>query len=287
MSSPFRLFADCHCRLSESPMWHKKQQLLYWRGLDGEIYRKPYNNDPDDFECFQLNIGNIGSMVFTPTDEILLFADGGKIWRWIPEKEPVLYRDFKASLFNDCIADPKNRIFCGMLAENYFDLPNRGDHGWLYRLDSDGSFTPLLDNTADTPNGIRFSPDYKKLYFAVTDSNAIFEYDFDLESGTISNQRIFADNCYPDGITVDCEGNVWNTYCIHGKPLQVFNPEGRIIREYTLPVHRVISVAFGGPDNKSVFVTTAKEDNPVGKHDGGVFVMENDISGCEEFLFTP
>lgn len=178
MQSPFRLFSDCRCTLSESPMWHKAQQKLYWRGFHGEIYRKSYNDDPTDFECFQLNVGNIGSMAFTQTDEILLFADEGKIWRWIPGQEPVLYRKLHSSLFNDCIVDPKGRVFCGMLAENYFDLPNRGNHGWLYRLDP------------------------------------------------------------------------------------------------------------GGPDNKSVFVTTAKENDPVGEHDGGVFVMKNDIAGCEEFLYT-
>lgn len=285
MAAEFRVFADCKCTLSESPMWHKAQQKLYWRGFHGEIYRKDYNDDPTDFECFQLNIGNIGSMAFTETDEILLFADEGKVWRWVPGQEPVLYRKLHSSLFNDCIVDPKGRVFCGVLAEHYFDLPNRGDHGWLYRLDPDGNFT-LLDTVADTPNGIRFSNDYTKLYFAVTDSDAIFEYDLDLENGTVCNRRVFADHCYPDGITVDAAGNVWNTYCVHGKPLQVFSPEGNLIREYTLPVHRVISVAFGGPDNKSVFVTTAKENDPVGEHDGGVFVMENDVAGCEEFLYT-
>lgn len=280
----FRLFADCHCALSEAPMWNKAQQLLYWRGFHGEIYRKPYNENVDDFECFQLDIGNIGSMAFTETEQMLLFADNGRVWLWTPGEKPELHRDFGLTLFNDCIVDPRGRVFCGMLAENYFDDEKRGDHGSLWRLDPDGSFRCLLEKTGTTPNGIRFSPDLKTLYFAVTDLDAIFAFDYDVETGELSNQRVFADQCFPDGITVDAAGNVWNTFCRPGKPLQVFNPAGICIAEYDLPVHRVISAAFGGPENRSVFVSTACENQPVGEHDGGIFVMETDAEGCEEYI---
>ena len=279
----FKIFADCKPYLSESPMWHKKQKMLYWRGLSGEIYRKGMTNSTTDFEKFELGIGGIGSMVFTEGEEILIFGDEGKIFKWVPYSAPVLYKDFGGSLYNDCIADPKGRIFCGMLADNFFDYQNRGKHGSLWRLDPDGSFKCLLDKIGTTPNGIRFSNDHTKLYFAVTDDDCIYEYDYALESGEISNQRVFASSCCPDGITVDKCGNLWNTYCLPGRPLQVFLPSGELIKEYFLPVRRVLSVAFGGEDNDIVFVTTAHENEPTGEHDGAVFMMKTDLIGCDEY----
>lgn len=280
----FKLFANCKPYLSESPMWHKQQKMLYWRGLNGEIYRKGMTDDVNDFEKFELGIGGIGSMAFTNSDEILIFGDEGKIFKWTPNQKPILYKDFGGSLFNDCIVDPKGRVFCGMLADNFFDYQKRGKHGSLWRLDPDGSFNCLLDNIGTTPNGIRFSPDLKKLYFAVTDDDCIYEYDYDIETGDISNQKVFADNCCPDGIAVDMDGNLWNTYCLPGRPLQVFSPDGKILREYILPVRRVLSVAFGGEDGDYVFVATAHEGEPVGQHDGGIFFMKNDVKGADEFI---
>lgn len=80
---------------------------------------KKYNDDPNGYEVFELGIGLIGSMAFTEGDEMLLFGDAGKVWRWTPGGEPTLYRDFGGSLFNDCIVDPRGRIYCGMLANDY------------------------------------------------------------------------------------------------------------------------------------------------------------------------
>lgn len=282
MKNKFRLFADCRKVLLESPMWNKKQELLYWRGMDGEIYRKPYNDDVNDFEVFELGIGLIGSMAFTEGEEMLLFADEGKVWRWIPGEKPRLYRDFKGNLFNDCIVDPRGRIYCGMLAKDYF-TDHRGEHGSLWRWDPDGSFRCIYDDLSFTPNGIRFSPDFKKLYFAITDDWTIYEFDYDIETGELRDKRPFATNCLPDGITVDKAGRVWNAFCHRRAPLQVYDKTGKLLEEYSLPVGRIISVAIGGPGNKSVFVTTGKKDEPVGEHDGGVFVMEIDAEGCDEF----
>lgn len=284
MGNEFKVFADCKPYLSESPMWHKAQKMLYWRGLSGEIYRKGLTDSTTDFEVFELGIGGIGSMAFTSGEEILIFGDEGRIYKWVPYSSPVLYKDFGGSLFNDCIVDPKGRVFCGMLASNYFEGEKRGKHGSLWRLDPDGSFNLLLDKIGTTPNGIRFSPDLKKLYFAITDNDAIFEYDYDVTSGNISNERIFASNCCPDGIAVDKAGNLWNTNCNVGKPLEVYSPDGKLIREYHLPIRRVLSVAFGGENGEFVFVTTAHEGQPTGDHDGAVFYMKNDISGAEEFI---
>ena len=183
------------------------------------------------------------------------------------------------------MTDANGRIYCGMLTENMFDTKNRGKYGSFWRFDGNGNFVCLEDKIGTTPNGIRFSPDMKNLYFAVTDEGIIYKYDYDEKTGELANKKVFAKECCPDGIAVDTDGNVWVANCSPGQPLMCFDQDGQLIKEYYLPVYRVISVAFGGEDNELLFITTASEGHAIGEHDGGVFVIENEAVGAEEYIF--
>lgn len=279
------LFANSKCfKLAESPMWHKAQAALYWRGYHGEIYRKQRLDDPDDFECFQLNVGKIGSMVFTATDEILLFCEGARVWRWVPYHEPVLLYDFKGDVFNDVLCDSRGRIYCGMLAPNFFDRPNRGKNGSFWRLDGD-KMTCLDRSISPTPNGIRLSPENDRLYFAVTDDHAIYCYDYDVETGALSHKRVFVSDCRPDGIAIDAAGNLWVADCRPDGGVLCYDKEGEMIRRVRVPANRTMSVAFGGADGKTVFVTTGCASEGQRDFDGGVFSFQSDVPGAPEHLF--
>lgn len=278
-----RLFANCKCELSESPMYNKYDKRLYWRGFNGEIYRKFINDFPDDFECFKLNIGKIGSMVFTNSKTILLFGENGKIWKWIPYEKPKLYKDFKTNLFNDVITDKNGRVLCGVLGENYFEINKRGKHGSLWKWEKE-DFICLDSEIGATPNGIRFSSDFKKLYLAVTDDDCIYEYSYELNSGKISNKKIFSKGCCPDGITVDSAGNLWVTDCRKGGPLICYNSDGKITNKLYFDTYRIISVAFGGENNDLMFVTTGCKNEIADGKNGGVFVVENAGIGMEEYV---
>ncbi len=279
------IFADCLCGLSESPVWDAQKKVLYWRGSDGEIYRKALASSVRDYEKFELAIGHIGSIVLTDTEYLLLFCDHGKIWKWKPYETPILYKDYRLSLFNDVLCDGHGRIYCGMLAENYFDAKKRGKHGALLLFDKNGLIR--LDNTlSPTPNGIRISPSEDKLYFAVTDDGCVYAYDYDAETGALSNRKIFAENCCPDGIAMDEAGNLWVANCDpSNSSLDCYAPDGRLLERLRLPVRRIISVAFGGDDGKMLFITTANENQPRSKHDGGVFFLRTDIRGAREYRF--
>lgn len=277
------VFANCKPRLSESPIHFEKDNMLYWRGLDGEVFRKAYNSDMNDFEVFYLGIGNIGS-ILQQDDYLLLFGDNGGVWHWLPGEEPALLRRYPVSLFNDCIADKKGRIFCGILAENYFDEEKRGDCSYFARIDTDGKMHIIEKLSATTPNGIRFSPQNDKVYFAVTDTDCVFVYDYNAENGQVYNKRVFAADCCPDGITIDSNGNLWVTDCRQGGPLVCYNPLGEIVKKFYFPVRRILSVGFGGKEKNLLFITTAHEGAPVGEYDGGVFMIENVAKASAEYF---
>ena len=91
----------------------------------------------------------------------------------------------RESRFNDVIADPEGRVFCGT-------MPGPDGGGRLYRLDRDGTLTELLDGVG-LPNGMDFSPDGRLLYFVDSKAGIIWRFDYDRATGELAGRRPFAD----------------------------------------------------------------------------------------------
>ena len=283
-SDEIKLFADCRCGLTESPIWHEKQKKLYWRDLEGRVYRKGMSDSADDYESFMPGIGIVGSIVLTDGDELMLFGEEGKVWSWIPGEKPLLYADFKRNcLFNDCLADPEGRVYCGMLTENYFGPGEPGKYGSLWILDTDGSISCLEDKIGPVPNGICFSPDLSTLYLMESSEWMMYSYDYDRKTGALSNRRERKLPVSADGIAMDVAGNLWSADCIGGMPAVCFNADFEIVKAYEFPSYRALSLAFGGCDKKTLFVATAADGPRVGEHDGSIFMIRTEHRGCDEY----
>ncbi len=108
------------------------------------------------------------------------------------------------SRLNDGKVDRRGRFFAGGMD----DLEERGLCG-LWRLDPDLTATKVDDGIICS-NGPCWSPDDKTFYFADTFQEEFWAYDYDIETGEVSNKRVFAttkgDLGVADGSTVDAEG---------------------------------------------------------------------------------
>ena len=108
-------------------------------------------------------------------------------------------------------------------------------------------------------NGPCWSPDGRTFYFTDSWSGQISAYDYDLDTGTIANKRAFAKMTYEggafDGATVDAEGCVWSAIVYVGKLVR-YAPDGSVDRVIDMPVKKVTSVNFGGPDLDVLYVTS-------------------------------
>jgi D-xylonolactonase len=164
--------------------------------------------------------------------------------------------------------------------------PNR--LGRLYRLDTDGSLTQILDGLG-VSNGMGFTPDHKQLYHTDSDKREIYKFDYDQFSGNITNQRVHIttpeDEGVPDGMTVDAEGYIWSARW-DGGHLFRYTPDGTEVLRIPFPARKVTSVTFGGPDYTDIYVTTAGGDNrdQEGAGAGAVFHLNLGIQGVPEFL---
>ncbi len=156
--------------------------------------------------------------------------------------------------FNDGKADRQGRIIAGgaHLGETKPLAP-------AFCVDGRGA-TPLPD-LFTVFNGPAFSPDGRRIYFTDSPSKIIRTAAYDPESGALGKIEVFAtlpeSSGYPDGMTVDRAGGLWNAEW-DGWQLTRYHANGERDRSIALPVPRPTSLAFGGPDYDQVFVTSAR-----------------------------
>lgn len=282
LSPNFDLIADYACETAENPLWHPIEKRLYWTDIPtGRLFR--YDPATDTHE--QIYQGRIvGGFTFEASGGLLLFRDCGNIALWRDGDITELVHEIsieRDSRFNDVIADPAGRVYCGTMSSEH-------SKGRLYRLDLDGSLTEILSEVG-CPNGMGFTPDLKGFYYTDSFAQEIYRFDYRAEDGALSNRFIFTTistpNELPDGLTVDAEGRVWSALW-DGSGLVRFNSEGHLEARWSLPTKKVSSVAFGGDDLRDLYITTAgghikHEDGPTA---GAVFRMKTKAQGRPEFF---
>jgi D-xylonolactonase len=260
-----KLIADYRCVTGEGPLWHEAEQRLYWADIpNGRLFRY----DPATGAHEQVFQGDeaVGGYTIQADGALLLFMARGAI-RILRDGRLVTVideiPDERESRFNDVIADPMGRIFCGTMPS-----PD-GRLGRLYRLDPDGTLTQLLDGIGCS-NGMGFTLDRTRMYYTDSTSHVIYLFDYDQATGALTNQRDFVrtppDRGLPDGMAVDGEGHVWSARW-DDWALYRFNPAGEQEARITFPAKKVSSITFGGPDYTDAYVTTAGGDD---KTEGGV-----------------
>jgi len=193
-----------------------------------------------------------------------------------------------AMRFNDGRCDRRGRFWAGTLHENR--MPGTAA---LYRLEATGDCAELVGGLT-VSNGITWSPDDRIMYFADSWTKTIFQCDFDLDSGALRNQRIFAEvppgSGVPDGATVDAEGFLWSAN-FDGACLTRYAPDGSVDRVIPMPVPRPTSCAFGGENYSVLYVTSAsinltQEQRNAAPLAGAIFAIDAGVRGLPEPRFA-
>lgn len=275
------LIADYACVTGENPLWHPLEQRLYWEDIPrGRIFRY----DPATGHHEQVYEGDVvGGFTIQADGALLLFMAQGAVKVWREGKLTTVIAEIpeeRASRFNDVIADPMGRVFCGT-------MPSPDHLGALYRLDTDAKLTKLLGGIGCS-NGMGFTPDRKGMYYTDSHKREIYLFDYDQTTGALSNQRLFVrtpeGEGVPDGMTVDAEGYVWSARW-DGGCLVRYSPQGQEVLRISFPAKKISSVIFGGPDYTDMYVTTAggnqKESDGAGA--GALFRINLGIQGVPEF----
>jgi L-arabinonolactonase len=294
MRNPPSLQVDCvlafPALLGESPVWCQEEKVLYWVDI-----KKPaiHRFDPatgtcqtwqmsEDVGCLALRQRGGGIAALRSGLASIDFCTG-EICK-LPGPTPAT----PEIRFNDGRCDRRGRFWVGTLHE-------RRHHGTaaLFRFDPDGRYHQMIGGVT-VSNGIAWSPDNRTMYFADSWEQTIFSFDFDFDSGTPHNGRVFAEvplsSGVPDGATVDSEGFVWSAN-FDGGCLTRYAPDGSIDRLVPMPVQRPTSCAFGGEDLSILYVTSASlnltdKQRIAAPLAGGLFAVDPGVKGLPEPRFA-
>ncbi|MGO4286843.1 SMP-30/gluconolactonase/LRE family protein [Bosea sp. TAB14] len=264
------VLVDVKTTLGEGPLWDVEQERLYWiDSFDGRVFRATVDGRevrawdvPQKIGSMALRKDGEGAIVSLQRGFHALDFKSGEI-TLIQDPEP----DQPANRLNDGKVDKRGRFVAGSM-----DTQEEGANGALYSLSTDFKVTKL-DTGIVCSNGPCWSPDGKTFYFQDTWSGEIWAYDYDLDSGAATNRRVFAKvdtskGGAADGSTVDAEGYLWNALVYDGRLVR-YAPDGSVDRIIDLPVKKVTSVMFGGPNLDILFVTSmAKPPLPRFPDDG-------------------
>jgi D-xylono/L-arabinono-1,4-lactonase len=269
------MIVDCTCELGENPLWHPDEKKVLWTDITrGELHS--YDLVMGDHNIFYRG-DPVGGFTIQEDGSLLLFMDKGSVKNWKDGRLTTVIGEIaeeRDSRFNDVIADPMGRVFCGTVETK--------DHpGALYRLELDRRIAKVVEGVG-VSNGIGFSPDRKTMYYTDSPKQTIYRFDYDEKTGEISNRQDFIripENLgSPDGMTVDAEGHIW-TAIWDGSCLIRFSPHGREELRVGFPAKKVSSVIFGGPDYEDMFITTAGGDkrSEEGRGAGALFQLRPEI----------
>lgn len=142
---------------------------------------------------------------------------------------------------------------------------NQNGQKRVYRVDPTGVVSTIASAQGD-PNGIALSPDGNTLYVAGSSNMEKFTVAAD---GSVGAASPFAQVSSVDGLGVDCAGNVYATVHPQNK-VDVYKPDGTLHGSISVP-SSVTNVAFGGADNKTLYITTYG--------DGKLYSVTLDIPG--------
>jgi sugar lactone lactonase YvrE len=273
---------DAGDQLGEGPFWDDlRGELLRvdisrglvhgWNPSSGATWRR---------ECD----GEVGAALPRAGADGLVLAVGRRIVLDDGEGVRVLAQveeDRPGNRFNDCKCDPAGRLWAGTMSGER--APREAS---LYRLAPGAGIERVISGTTIS-NGLGWSPAGDRMYFIDSTTQRIDVFDYEAESGQIAGRRAFAEiepsAGLPDGMTVDSEGGVW--VCLFGGgSVRRYGEDGALDAVIGLPVTNPTSAAFGGPDLRTLYVTSARhhlseEQLAAEPLAGAVFALEPGVAG--------
>ena len=298
------------CYLAEGPVWDQGSGVLRWVDINpGHVHAfdpatgahtrfAPAGADgPAAPRDDAVPVGAIG--LTTGGGLVLALVDGFALGPAQPGPEPdgtgggyPLSRvggfrvDASVIRFNDGKPSPWGDFWAGTMP-----WKEGGPSCALYRLTPDGQVAELFGGVG-LSNGLDWSDDRAAFYYADSRSGGVDVFAADPETGELGGRRRFVtvEAGIPDGLTLDVDGCLWLAVFGTGE-VRRYTPDGELDTVLRLPVDQPTSMAFGGDDFSTLYVTTAREaltpaEVATQPHAGDIFACTPGTAGRPPNLFA-
>ena len=248
---------DVRSALAEGPRWDAASGALLWVDIEGRALHR--FDGAHEAVTFDDRVGCLA-----PTDDgDVLVALATRIVRASSGVELARFPHGADTRTNDGACDPDGRFWVGTTALDFHD-----GGGALYRFD--GVRLHCVIAGLGLANGIGWSPHGDRMYFVDSNAQRLWSFDYDGEPRV---RRVVAQvarhDGIPDGLAVDDEGCIWLAL-YGGSAVRRYGPDGTLVDVVDVPAENVTACCFGGPDGRTLFVTTAAPDGRVYFGDAGV-----------------
>ena len=281
MSEP-RVVWQVDAELGEGPVWDERDRALWFTDIKRQKIHR-YDSASEDrrsWDCPQ-QVGFVlpaegGGFIAGLQSGLHRFDPASGTFELIAEVDP----DRPDNRLNDAVVDPAGRLWFGTM-----DNSEREKSGAYYCFRR-GRLAPTSITGIAITNGPAISPDGRTFYWVDTIGRGIHACDI-ADDGELGVSRKFAvippGEGNPDGPAVDAEGCVWISL-YNGWEARRFSPAGELLERVGFPVANITKIAFGGPERKTAYATTARHllsadrlvDQPLA---GALFAFEVDVPG--------
>lgn len=275
--------------LAEGPAWDSAHHALLWVDIvQHTINRFDLRSGKNQSVKFDATIGSVvprksGGYVLATDNGLIELSTDLKIGNVIA---PIHIS--QEEQMNDGKCDAAGRYWTGTLA-----IDRKSPVGSLYCVDASHHVERKLADIV-VSNGMGWNSKQNKMYYIDSKKYCILQFDFDLEEGQISNQRVFVDlsksQGIPDGMTVDAEEGIWVAMWDGGE-VHRYKPDGTLDFVIEMPVKRVTSCCFGGEDLTDLYITSSRNGLTEEQHQqqplaGSIFRIKVGIKGVPTYAYA-
>ena len=276
------------CTLGEGTLWIKEHNSIYFVDIKKKkIFSLNIKNKKKNFLKVDKEVGFIAHIkkyifIIGLQGEIRIQnLKSKKILKSIP-----IEKNYKLNRINDGKTDPAGNLWFGTMD----NLERKIEKGSLYKVDKNLTITKIDKNYRIT-NGPAFIDQYN-FYHTDSSKKKIYKIKINKKNKIISKKifkRFSIKDGVPDGMTLDKNKNLWVAH-FHGACISVFNKNAKLIHKINFPAKNITNCAFGGKNNKELFVTTAtkgmhKKDLQKFRYSGFLFSVKTNINGILQKKF--
>lgn len=281
------------CDLGEGPFYESTSDSIYYvDAFKGTVIHSRLNGESKDIHVLGARLVSLIIPYANDRQSFLITLDEKVAkYNWDTRNVQIL-----SSLpphvngkerFNDGKCDSHGRFIVGSVVESNQFTGIEKNKGSIYRLE--GNQLKRLADGFTLSNGMDWSVDGEIFYFNDSEDQKIFVFDYNQESGALSNKRVFIDfknhtdfksSEYPDGLVVDRDDFIWTALYGGGRLVKINPKTAQVELSINVPASKVTSLAFAGPQLDRIYVTSSHSE--IEPDSGKLYVINsinNEIKG--------